>query len=155
MDVFCTEEEVLSLSHDMSYIVIGTVSSVADKDIPDTLKSAVAVDHFTESPKFIFLMNGLDEGVGISMILLVIERIQIHTVEAFSGMPLGTKIFRRRKGRSAEKSKGGAISSKEAERGRHTDRQESKITAAGSTTSSAGDLGKPLRGLLRFRLKAA
>ena len=124
MDVFCAKEEELSLFHDMSHVVIGTVPPVTDKDISGPRRCDVAVDHATESPEFILLMDGLEEGVGISMLLQVIEGIQVHAVESFSRMPLGNKIFRRGKGWPAEKSKGGTIGSKEAERGRFPGRQE-------------------------------
>lgn len=136
MDVFCAKEEELSLFHDMSHVVIGTVPPVTDKYISGPRRCDVAVDHATESPEFILLMDGLEEGVGISMLLQVIEGIQVHAVESFSRMPLGNKIFRRGKGWPAEKSKGGAIGSKKAERGRLTSRQERGIEAGENSFQS-------------------
>ena len=86
MDVFCAEEEILAFFQHMRHVVIGTVSPVADKDIPGPGPGIVPVNHITESPEFILLVDRLDERVRISMSLQVIKSIQVHAVEAFCGM---------------------------------------------------------------------
>ena len=117
MDVFRAEEKILSFFHNMRHIVIGAVSSVADEDIPGSGPGIVPVNHITESPEFILLVDGLDEGVRISMFLQVIKSIQVHAVEAFCGMSFRYKVFWGRKGGPAEEGEGGSICGKETEAG--------------------------------------
>ena len=86
MDVLCAEEEVLSLLHDMGHVIIGAVPPVADKDIPGTRWCVEPVNHITESPEFILVVDGLDKSGQIGVFLEVIECIQVHAVEARCGM---------------------------------------------------------------------
>ena len=87
MDVFRAEEKILSFFHNMRHVVIGTVSSVADEDIPGSGPGTVPVNHITESPEFILLVDGLDEGVRINMFPEVIKSIHMHAEKAFCRMP--------------------------------------------------------------------
>lgn len=87
------------------HVVIGAVPSVADKDVPGIRQGIVAVNHTAESPEFIFLMNGLDEGIGINVLLQIIKSVQMHAVKPFCGIAFCYKVFRGRKERLTEKSK--------------------------------------------------
>ncbi len=60
----------------------------------------MTVNHITERTE---LMDGLYQGIGISMFLQIVKSIQVHTVEAFCRMTSADKVFRRGKGRLAEK----------------------------------------------------
>ena len=87
MDVLCAEEEVLPLLHDMGHIIIGAVPTVADEDIPGIRRRIKPIDHIAEGPEFILAVDRLDKRGRIGVLVQVIECIQVHTVEAFCGMP--------------------------------------------------------------------
>ena len=86
MDVLRPEEKKLAFFQHMGHVVIRAVPPVADKDIPGPGLGMVPVNHVTEGLEFILPVDGLDQGIGIGMSLQVIERIQVHAVEAFCGM---------------------------------------------------------------------
>ena len=86
MDVLGAEKKKLPFFQDMGHIIIGTVPPVPDKDVFGARKALLPVNHSTEGQEFIFLMYGLNEGIGISMEGEVIKSIQVHAVEAFGGM---------------------------------------------------------------------
>lgn len=83
MDVLGTEKKILSFVYDMRHVVIRTIASVTDKDIPGIRQSPAPVNRIAEIPEFILLADGLDEGIRISMFLQVIKGIQMHAAEAF------------------------------------------------------------------------
>lgn len=87
MDVLCAEEEILSLFHDMSHVIIGAVPTVADEDVPGIWRRIKPVNHIAEGPEFILTVDRLDKCGRIGVLIQVIECIQVHAVEAFCGMP--------------------------------------------------------------------
>lgn len=106
MDVLRPEEKILAFFQYMGHVVIRAIPPVADKDISGSGLGIMPVNHVTEGPEFIFLVDGLDQCIGIGVFLQVIERIQVHAVEAFCGMASRYKVFRGREGGPAEKRKG-------------------------------------------------
>ena len=86
MDVFGTEHKELSLFHYVCHVVVRTIAAVADIDILSFFGDYVAVNHVTESPEFIFVMDRLDQGIRISVGCEIIKSIQMHTVDASDGI---------------------------------------------------------------------
>lgn len=67
MGIFCTEQEILLLIYHMSHVVVGTISSFTDIDIPGSSDEFVTVYNITKSAKFVFIMYGLNQGSRVSI----------------------------------------------------------------------------------------
>lgn len=93
MDVFCTEKEKLPLSDHMCHVVIGAVSPVTDKDGFATKRIPIAVNHVTEGPEFIFLVDRLDDGVRVGMLFKVVKGVEVHAVKPFCRMSFRDEIL--------------------------------------------------------------
>lgn len=92
MDILGTEQEILSLFHDVCHVVIGAIPAVTDIDIFLSFQNVVTVNDITESTEFIFAADGLDQRIRIGMRIQVIESIQVHAVDAAGGVARGTVI---------------------------------------------------------------
>ena len=90
-DILETEEEVLPFLHDMSHVVVGTVSPVCDIDIAGFRKEGVTVYHGAEGAKFVLFMDRLEESIHIQMGIHIKQGVYMNTVKAFRRMASDTK----------------------------------------------------------------
>ena len=81
MDILGTEQEMLSLFHNMCHVVIRAIAAVTDIDIFYSIQNIVPVNNITESTEFIFAADGLDQRIRVSMGIQVIKSIQVPAVD--------------------------------------------------------------------------
>lgn len=110
MDIFCAEEEILSLFHHMCHVVVGAVAPVANVDILPAGERSVPVHNVAECAKFVFFMHGLEDRVRIDVCVKVKKSIDMYAVDAVCGVAGGAEILRRSQLGTAEKSGCGAVS---------------------------------------------
>ena len=107
------EEELVSL-HDVSHVIIGTEATVSDKHDFGRNVQRVAIDTGTESAVLILLRDVLDNSVRIAIGIQVIESSQVDTVDAFSGITLGSEKVIGGELRTAQERERRAIGGEEA-----------------------------------------
>ena len=114
MNILGTKEEELSSLQDVSHVIIGTEATVGDKHGFGGNGQRVAIDNGTESAVLIFLRDGLDNSVRITTVIQVMESSQVDTVDAFSGIALGSEIVIGGELRTAQEGERRAIGGEEA-----------------------------------------
>lgn len=81
MDILGTEQEILSLFHNMCHVIIRAIAAVTDIDIFYSIQNIVPVNNITESTEFIFAADRLDQRIRVSMGIQVIKSVQVHAVD--------------------------------------------------------------------------
>ena len=94
MDVLCAEEEILSLLHHMSHVVVGTVAPVANVDILPAGERPVPVHDVAKCAKFVFFMHGLEDGIRIDVCIKVKKGIYMYAVDTAGGVAGRAEILR-------------------------------------------------------------
>lgn len=79
MDILGTKKEALSVFDHMGHIVVRAVSPVSDIDVFCAWGDRMPVNNGAEGAEFIFVMDGLEEGVGIDAFFQVIKGIEAET----------------------------------------------------------------------------
>jgi hypothetical protein len=114
MDVLGAEEEELTSMDDVSHVIIGAEATIGDKHGFGGNGQRVAIDNGTESAVLILLRDGLDNSVRITTGIQVMESSQVDTVDAFSGIALGSEIIIGGELRTAQEGECRAIGGEEA-----------------------------------------
>ena len=90
MDILGTEQEILSLFHNMCHVVIRAIAAVTDIDIFYSIQNIVPVNNITESTEFIFAADRLDQRIRFKLCALLAEsrsgwygRIQSPEIKQF------------------------------------------------------------------------
>lgn len=92
MDILGTEQEILSLFHNMIHVVIRAIATVTDIDIFSSIQNIMPVNNITESTEFIFVSDGLDQRIRVGMGIQVIESIQVHAVDTVGRVSRATVV---------------------------------------------------------------
>ena len=109
VNILGAEEEELTSLDDVGHVIIGTEATVGDKHSFGGSGNRVAIDNGTESTVLILLRDGLDNSVRIAIGIQAFESSQVDTVDAFSGIALGSEIDIGGESRAAEERERRAI----------------------------------------------